>query len=74
MASMAETWELGLDKLNIQNLQNFIEMMGGDKGMAQKKGEKQRLLKKVWALLDDAFIEAKITQLNKQQTKQTKCM
>ena len=73
MASMAETWELGLDKLNIQNLQNFIEMMGGDKGMAQKKGEKQRLLKKVWALLDDAFIEAKITQLNNKQNKQI-CM
>ena len=60
---MAETWELGLEKLSKQNIINFIEMASGKQKSI--KLNKKNLLKVLYGLLDEAFIEAKITQHNK---------
>ena len=39
MVSMAETWELGLEKVSIENLENWVVMMGLAVGKKQKKGD-----------------------------------
>ena len=55
---MADTWEVGLEKLSINNVGNFIEMMGMDKPSFLKgKGIKDKLLKSVHAGLTTAFVE-----------------
>jgi len=56
---MADTWDLGLEKLTAANLANFIEMMGNARPVA--KTSKKELLKKVYAELSEAFIEASDT-------------
>ena len=56
---MSSTWELGLEKLTVTNLENLYDVMGGRRPTG--KIAKKEMLKKVYAKLDDAFIEASDT-------------
>ena len=51
---MAETLDIGLDKLSVKNLANFYEMMGSK---IATKTPKKDLLKKVYGTLTDTFID-----------------